>query len=266
MRDSFGRNIDYLRISITDRCNLRCTYCMPCDGFKPVEKERILSLEEILSVVQAGVELGITKVRLTGGEPLVRNGVVELVRAIAATAGIEVIAATTNGILLPRLARPLREAGLTGVNISLDTLDPERYARVTRGGRLEAVLAGIDAAISAGIPSIKINSVVAPDTPEEDLAAVRRFCQDRGLHHQRIALYHLDREKSDDHHCERPLPCQECNRVRLLSTGVFKPCLHSDEEIPFDPQDPGAGIRRAIEVKPERGTVCSNRSMVEIGG
>lgn len=266
MFDSYGRQIDYLRVSITDRCNLRCSYCMTCGHFHPVSRKRILSFEEILAVVRAGADLGINKVRLTGGEPLVRKNVVELVRSVAAVPGIHTVAMTTNGVLLPECARDLKEAGLNVVNISLDTLDPARYAAITGNGRLSRVIDGILAARDAGFERIKVNTVVAPETTEEEIEAIRKFCDEHGLLHQRIALYHLEAEKHDNHSLERPLPCSECNRVRLLSTGLLKPCLHSNEEVPLDLRNPAESLRRAIALKPEKGTVCTNRAMMEIGG
>ncbi|TVR68403.1 MAG: radical SAM protein [Spirochaetaceae bacterium] len=266
MFDSFGRRIDYLRISITDRCNLRCTYCMPCGHFRPLVPQRILTLEEILDTVVAAADLGIRKIRLTGGEPLVRRGVVELVRSISAVPGIETVGITTNGILLARFARDLKEAGLKALNVSLDTLDPERFREVTQRGRVESVIAGIVAAREAGIERIKVNTVVGPETSEHDLAAIRAFCRRHGLIHQRIALYSLESDKHDNHECDRPLPCEECNRIRLLSTGLLKPCLHSNEEVQLDLANPAESLRRTVALKPERGTVCTNRSMIEIGG
>ncbi len=266
MFDSYGRVIDYLRISITDRCNLRCSYCMPCGSFKSITPQRILSFEEILAAVSAAADLGINKVRLTGGEPLTRRGVVELVQSIAAVPGIFTVAMTTNGVLLPRFARELKVAGLNVVNVSLDTLDPEKFRHITRCGQLQSVIDGILCARDAGIERIKVNTVVGPETSSKELEAIRAFCDANGLIHQRIALYSLEAEKHDNHDCDRPLPCEECNRIRLLSTGILKPCLHSNEEVVFDPENPRRSIMRTVALKPEHGTVCTNRSMVEIGG
>ncbi len=162
LRDSFGRSIDYLRLSVTDRCNLRCVYCMPAEGIplKPVEE--ILTYAELLRVARVAASLGIRKVRITGGEPLVRRGVVDFVRELSAVPGIGELCMTTNGIALSELARPLAAAGLRRVNISLDTLRRDRYAEVTRRDLLPAVLAGIDAAIAAGLSPVKINVVLLP--------------------------------------------------------------------------------------------------------
>ncbi len=157
--DRFGRNIHYLRISLTDRCNLRCVYCMPEDmTFRPPAE--IMQDDEVLTLFRLFVELGFSKFRLTGGEPTVRANIVDLVREMAHTPGVREISMTTNGVLLSRLARPLAEAGLARCNISLDTLDPQRFRRITRWGKVEDVLAGIHAAEEAGLSPIKLNCVV----------------------------------------------------------------------------------------------------------
>ncbi|MBE0476356.1 MAG: GTP 3',8-cyclase MoaA [Coriobacteriia bacterium] len=179
--DAFGRRIDYLRVSLTDRCNLRCLYCMPDEGVPWKPHEEILTLEEVERFARVAVEEGISKIRLTGGEPLVRHGVVGHVRRLLATTGIESIALTTNGILLPRYAAGLAEAGLRRVNVSLDSLDAEVYERVTRGGRLADALAGIDAAFDVGFDPVKVNVVVARSL-EQDLLAFARLTLDRPVH------------------------------------------------------------------------------------
>ncbi len=166
--DRFGRSIHYLRISLTDHCNLRCLYCMPEDmTFRPVAA--LMQDDEILQLAALFASLGFNKIRLTGGEPTVRARVTDLVRGIAATPGIDQVTMTTNGILLAKLAAPLAEAGLQRVNISLDTLNPEKFRRLTRWGRLEDVLAGIRAAEAAGLLPIKINAVVVRGYNESDV-------------------------------------------------------------------------------------------------
>ena len=160
MKDRYGREINYLRISLTDLCNLRCVYCMPAEGINKLCHRDILSIEEIAEIAAAAVELGITKIRLTGGEPLVRRGILDLVRRLHALPGLEELALTTNGLLLPEMAAALKEAGLTRVNISLDTLNPDTYRRLTRIGELEQALAGIRAAQDAGLSPIKLNAVL----------------------------------------------------------------------------------------------------------
>lgn len=179
--DAFGRRIDYLRIAITDRCNLRCVYCMPAGGVAWKPPEQILTYEEIERFVGISVEEGICRIRLTGGEPLVRKGVVGLVRGLRSIAGLEAIALTTNGTLLPQFAQQLADAGVGRVNVSLDSLDPGVFGRITRGGRLEDALAGIDAAFAAGMSPIKINVVVVKSL-DQDLLAFARMTLDRPLH------------------------------------------------------------------------------------
>ncbi|MBI5342834.1 MAG: GTP 3',8-cyclase MoaA [Deltaproteobacteria bacterium] len=160
LHDPFGRRVDYLRLSITDRCNLRCVYCMPPEGIplKPVEE--ILTYSEFLRCVLVAVSLGVRKIRVTGGEPLIRRGVVEFVRRLAAVPGVSDLCMTTNGIGLAEAAVPLRQAGLRRVNISLDTIRRDRYAEITRRDRLSDVFSGIDAAVSADLLPVKINVVL----------------------------------------------------------------------------------------------------------
>ncbi len=160
MHDTCGRKIDYLRISVTDLCNLRCKYCIPEKGVPLKQHDDILSFEEIERIVREAAELGVTKVRITGGEPLVRRGISDLVRMVAAVPGIRDIALTTNGLLLAKQAALLKEAGLHRVNISLDSLDPDKYREITRGGDLEQVLEGIRIAREIGLTPIKINAVL----------------------------------------------------------------------------------------------------------
>jgi GTP 3',8-cyclase len=167
--DSFQRPINYLRISVTDRCNLRCVYCMPQEGITLMSHYDILSYEEIFTLVKAAAELGINKVRLTGGEPLVRAGVSDLVRLISGIDTIEDISLTTNGILLARYAADLKDAGLMRVNVSLDTLKPARFRQITRCGELEETLKGIEAAEEAGLTPVKINMVVMAGVNDDEI-------------------------------------------------------------------------------------------------
>ena len=180
--DAFHRSIDYLRVSVTDRCNLRCVYCMPPQGVPLRPHEEILTYEEIELIVRAAVGLGIRRVRLTGGEPLVRLDIVELVRALRAIPGLEDLSMTTNGILLPRYAQALAEAGLDRVNISLDTLRPERFHKITRLGRLEDVLAGIEAAHAAGLEPVKINFVAVRNLNDDEIVDFARQTREQGWH------------------------------------------------------------------------------------
>lgn len=174
LSDSFQRPINYLRISVTDRCNLRCVYCMPQEGIAQMSHYDILSYEEIYTLVKAAAELGINKVRLTGGEPLVRAGLTDLISMIAGIETIDDISLTTNGILLARHAAELKEAGLMRVNVSLDTLKPERFRQITRCGELEETLKGIEAAAAAGLTPIKINMVVMAGVNDDELSDFAR--------------------------------------------------------------------------------------------
>jgi GTP 3',8-cyclase len=176
--DRFGRNIHYLRISLTDHCNLRCVYCMAEDmTFQP--NADLMQDDEILTFTRLFASFGFDKIRLTGGEPTVRANVVEIVRGIAATEGIRAISMTTNGLLLKKLARPLAEAGLQRVNVSIDTLNPEKFKRLTRWGKLENVWEGVLAAESAGLTPVKINAVAVKGYNEDDLVDLAALTIDR---------------------------------------------------------------------------------------
>ena len=176
MLDRYGRVINYLRISVTDRCNLRCCYCMP-EGVQDVGMKNILTFEEIWEIVRTGVSLGITHIRITGGEPLVRKGCVDLIRGIREIPGVETITMTTNGVLLGNYGKQLKEAGVDGVNISLDTLDPEEFYKITGKRKLQEVLAGIRVAKTAGLP-VKLNAV---NRKELDPIPLVRYAQEENL-------------------------------------------------------------------------------------
>ncbi len=178
--DVYNRPISYLRISVTDRCNLRCIYCMPPEGVPWRSHEEILRYEEIETVVRAAARLGITKVRLTGGEPLVRPGIVDLVRLLAHVPRVDDLAMTTNGILLARYAAALAEAGLQRVNVSLDTLRPERFQRIARRGKLADVLEGIEAARRVGLEPVKINTVVIRGMNDDEVVDLARKTMEAG--------------------------------------------------------------------------------------
>jgi cyclic pyranopterin phosphate synthase len=175
--DRFGRNIHYLRISLTDHCNLRCIYCMPEEmTFRP--NAELMQDDEILLLTRMFASLGFDKIRLTGGEPTVRANIVDIIRGITQTEGIRSVSMTTNGVLLSRLAAPLAEAGLQRVNISIDTLDPEKFKRLTRWGKMEDVWAGIQAAEAAGLTPIKLNAVVVRGYNEADVVELAQLTQD----------------------------------------------------------------------------------------
>lgn len=181
MKDGRGRQIDYLRISLTDRCNLRCIYCMPEHGVKSIPHESILTLEEVHKAIKCASQLGIRHIRFTGGEPTVRKGLLGLIERTAQTPGIESVALTTNAILLPDMAADLKAAGLSRVNISLDTLDTEQYRFITRLGNLDDALKGIEAALSAGLSPVKLNTVVVRSL-NQDLLSFARLTVDAPLH------------------------------------------------------------------------------------
>jgi cyclic pyranopterin phosphate synthase len=189
--DSFGRVHDNLRISVTDRCNIRCFYCMPEKGVEFADRNQILHFEEIERFVRIAITLGITKLRITGGEPLVRRGLAELVRRLALVPGIRDLALTTNAVLLPEMAEPLFEAGLRRINVHLDTLDRERFRRITRRDDLPKVMAGLDAARRLGY-SIKLNAVAVKNLVEPDIVPLARFGRERGFEVRYIEFMPLD--------------------------------------------------------------------------
>jgi len=186
--DSWGRQITYLRISVTDRCNFRCVYCMPPEGLVWQPHEKIMRYEEIVAVARAAAEQGVSQIRLTGGEPLVRADLPVLIRMLADIPGIDDISLTTNAMLLEKMARKLVQAGLNRVNISLDTLNPEKFARITRGGLLEKALNGITAAESAGLNPIKINVVAMRGVNEDEFLDLARLTLEHPWHVRFIEL------------------------------------------------------------------------------
>ena len=172
MIDRFGREITYLRISVTELCNLRCRYCMPEDGVCKKTHEEMLTEDEIIMAVRAAASLGIRKLRITGGEPLVKKNIVSICQRAAAVPGIQEVCITTNGTLLPELAKPLRDAGVNRVNISLDTLDPEKFRYISRVGELDQVVAGIRAALDAGFDKVKLNTVLIGGFNDDEIPAL----------------------------------------------------------------------------------------------
>lgn len=265
MLDRFNRNIMYLRVSVTDRCNLRCVYCMPEGGVHLLNKEEILSIEEIVEVIETGAELGIQKIRLTGGEPLVRKGIVELVEKIGQIQGITEITMTTNGILLPKYAHDLKKAGLNRVNISLDSVSPEQYGKITRGGDFEDVVAGIRAATKAGLTPVKIN-VVKLSHEIQDFNAIRDFAAAEGASVRFISQMDLRTGDFEQVEGGEGGNCSICNRLRLTANGRIKPCLFSNRE--FNVKDHGIknAFLRALNAKPREGAVNQIGSFYNIGG
>ncbi len=268
MLDKFNRSITYLRISLTNNCNLRCSYCMP-DGFIPQNSEsKLLSLENIIKIVEIGTEIGIKKIRLTGGEPLLRKGVVGLIKSIKGIPGIDEVTLTTNAVLLKKMAKPLMDAGLDRINISIDTLDPKKYKEITRGGNLLKVFEAIDAINEIGFKNTKLNTVVMPEFNGDEIESIKKFCDDKGLKLQRINHYSLSDINSIDksYNAERPLSCGVCNRIRLTADGKIKSCLFSDTEISLDLNNIKESLISAINTKPENGTKNSTRENWQIGG
>ena len=327
MKDGFGRTIDYLRLSITDRCNLRCGYCMP-DGIVSLPMSEILSLEEIMFTASIMAELGIKKIKITGGEPLVRKGCVTLIRMLKEIPGIEEVTLTTNGVLLYENLPALLEAGLDAVNISIDTLDKDKYRKLTGFDCLEKVLLSVDAAIRSGIP-VKINAVSVDfssldgsrDKYKETLDLID-FAKDRdiiirfievmplglgkdypGIPHNNLIPFVLEKisgmTPDPVRHGNGPavyytIPgcgndvlhkfCENCNRVRLTTTGYLKTCLCYDKGTGLMDIIRGDGsdeekhdllkqmITEAIEAKPEmhcfedRDNISEKHVMSSIGG
>jgi cyclic pyranopterin phosphate synthase len=271
MKDTFGRKITYLRLSLTDRCNYRCLYCMPEEGVEKCAHRDICSFEELLEMAEASVRCGVRKIRLTGGEPLVRKGVADFCRRVKAIPGVEELCLTTNGSMLPLLAKPLREAGVDRINISIDTLRPERFAAITRRGRLEDVLAGIRAAEDAGFPDIKLNVVLMGGLNDDEIADFVDLTREQPWTVRFIELMPIglcagwDKElflpgKAVLERCPELQPvdthgvswryrlpggrgyvgliaplshifCSQCSRIRITADGKLKPCLHSKTEI-----------------------------------
>ncbi len=186
--DPFGRNINYLRISVTDRCNLRCIYCMPLEGVPQMSHSELLSYEEIQTVVRAAAELGINRIRLTGGEPLVRAELPELVRMLSRIEGIEELSLTTNGVFLKKYALELKQAGLSRVNVSLDTLKADTFRYITRLGELQGVLEGIEAAKKAGFEPVKTNTVVKRGINDDEILDFAKMTYEDGWHVRFIEL------------------------------------------------------------------------------
>ena len=273
MQDGCGRTIDYLRLSVTDRCNYRCQYCMPPEGVEKRLHSDILSIEELAEIAEAAVACGVKKIRLTGGEPLVRRGLLDLCRMLRAIPGVEELCLTTNGSLLPQLARPLRDAGVDRLNISLDTLRPGRFAAMTRLGTLQDVLDGIEAAEAAGFHDLKFDTVLIGAFNDDEIIDFVNLSRERPWEMRFIELMPMGPCAGWDKSCFLPagtvldrvpelepiqaqgvarrykLPgakgtvglispvsrdfCGSCRRIRVTADGRLKGCLHSREEIPL---------------------------------
>lgn len=271
MRDAQGRRIDYLRLSVTDRCNCRCTYCMPADGVPMLSHDDLCSFEELARITEACCELGVTKVRLTGGEPLVRRGLLGLVRMLREVPRVRELAMTTNATLLAPVASELRAAGLDRINVSLDSLRPERYAAITRGARLDDALAGLRAAHDAGFTGTKVNCVLMGGVNDDEVADIAGLAREKPVDVRFIELMPIGEAAGwprarfvdasavlgavpelapvgTDGVAElfsapgwagrvgliRPMShrfCAGCTRIRVTADGRLKPCLHSADEV-----------------------------------
>jgi cyclic pyranopterin phosphate synthase len=230
-RDRFGREIDYLRLSVTDHCNLRCVYCMPLRGLSFIPSPELLTAAEIETVVRAAVSVGFRKFRLTGGEPTLRPDIVEITRRIAGVAGVEDLAMTSNAILLPRLASPLKEAGLRRLNIHVDTLHRERLTKLMRFGSLEEVEAGIAAASAAGLLPIKINCTVTRDYNDADVVDLARRALDGDWHVRFIELMPLGGGETAHVALSQFVPSSE---TRRRIEGELGPLVPLEDQSPSD--------------------------------
>lgn len=266
MLDNYKREITYLRISITDRCNLRCVYCMPEKGIELIGHNEILSFEEIVEFTKVAVEEGINKVRITGGEPLVRKGVVNLIDELNKIEGIKDLAMTTNGIFLSEYAAQLKEAGLDRVNVSLDTTDAEVYKTITRGGDITKVFNGIKKAKEVGLNPIKINCVIKKFTDEPNAVEVSDWCNKNDLIVRFIDQMDIEKGEFSIVHGGDGGNCGLCNRLRLTANGYLKPCLFSDIAINIRESDYKTALHKAVRLKPEAGTSGSHNKFYNIGG
>ncbi|MCK9639992.1 MAG: radical SAM protein [Prolixibacteraceae bacterium] len=266
MLDRYKRYIHYLRISVTDRCNLRCTYCMPEEGIQLMSHQDILTFDEITDVVKVAVSLGVDKFRITGGEPLVRKDIVTLIARISAVEGVKDLSMTTNGIFLEELAQPLKDAGLHRVNISLDTLDPVKFQKITRGGDLNRVLCGIEAAQIAGLDPVKINCVVLKSSMEEDAMAVKEFGRKNNLQVRFIHQMNLETGEFSIVEGGNGGNCHQCNRLRLTANGMVMPCLFDEQQFSVRAMGAEKALLAALDCKPLNGCLNGKGSFYNIGG
>jgi len=239
---------------------------MPEEGIKLINHEDILSFETIVWFTKCAVEMGISKVRLTGGEPLVRKGIINLVKMLSAIDGIKDFSMTTNAILLPEFAEDLKLAGLQRINISLDTIDPKKYEKITRGGNIQDVFNGIEAAKKAKLLPIKINCVIKNSIDEPDAISVKKYCDNNDLEARFIYEMDIEKGKFGIVHGGNGGDCANCNRLRLTSNGFLKPCLFNDISVNIRKTGYHEALRFAIEHKPECGYKSSTHKFYNIGG
>ncbi len=239
---------------------------MPAEGIKLLEHKDVLTFDEIVAVVKTSVEYGIDKIRLTGGEPLVRKGIVDLVAMIWNVLGVKDLSMTTNGILLEKYAQQLKDAGLQRVNISLDTIRPEKFKEITRVGDISQVFAGIEAAKKAGLSPIKINCVVWESSEEKDAQEVANFCRENDLQVRFIHQMNLKTGEFSVVEGGEGGNCKNCNRLRLTANGNIKPCLFND--LAYNVRELGVeeAFLLAIRNKPRVGTYNKSGDFYNIGG
>lgn len=265
MLDSYKRHIHYLRISVTDHCNLQCHYCKPNKVEEKHSPNKMLSFIEIEQLVKNACELGFDKFRLTGGEPLLRKHVVNLVAMLVKIKEVKDLAMTTNGILLDKYALPLKKKGLHRLNISLDTMDPQRY-KILTGGELQKVLTGIDAAIKAGFDKIKLNCVIEKSIDEPDSLLVKEYADRKNLEIRYIRR--MDMKQGIYYPVNGGVGgnCSQCNRLRVTCDGMIISCLFND--IQFSIRELGCkeALIKAINAKPEQGTKSERHRFYQIGG
>ncbi|MBU0489514.1 MAG: radical SAM protein [Bacteroidetes bacterium] len=266
MFDRYNRNINYLRISVTDRCNLRCVYCMPEEGIPLMSHNDVLSYEEMGEFVRFAVSKGISKVRITGGEPLVRRGIVGFVEMLAAIDGITDLAMTTNGILLEEFAGKLKQAGLSRVNVSLDTVNPEKYREITRIGDFTKVIRGINDALDVGLTPVKVNCVVEHDRNETDAKAVAEYFANLPVQVRFIPRMDLECGVFGVVDGGVGGNCPACNRLRLTANGNLKPCLFSDDGYSIRELGFEKAMEEALQNKPECGSTNNTSHFSNIGG
>jgi len=269
MLDPFGRSIDYLRVSLTDRCNFRCVYCMPEEGFPATPKDEHLSADEFVRLVRIAAGLGITKVRLTGGEPLLRNDLPEIVQKIAAIDGISDLSCTTNGFLLEQRAQELKDAGLHRVNISLDTLRADRFTEIARRGSLDTVLSGIETALKVGLTPVKINCVAMEGRNADESADFARWTLHSPVHVRFIELmpirWNLDEAPAMNEHLESGLLTLRRSNGSMLNSAEMRRSFVSSERLtqmiesefgPLEPAElPTNGPARTFRIPGAKGTV-----------
>lgn len=266
MYDKFNRKINYLRVSVTDRCNLRCVYCMPPEGVQLKQHKDILRFSEIVDTIKYAVSLGVDKIRITGGEPLVKKGIVDLVGMIAEIKGIKDFGMTTNGILLEKYAQKLSDAGLHRVNISLDTMNLVKYHQITRLGDINQVFKGIEAAKKAGLTPVKINCVVKKSSDEPDAEKVAQFCAENDLQIRYIQEMNLETGSFSVVDGGTGGNCSICNRLRLTANGDIIPCLFSD--LKFNVRELGIekAFEQALGKKPKSGHIATKSQFYNVGG